>query len=175
MFDFDNCPYRVRYGILNSKIIYNYLCPNEIAIRHQNARNGFFNKLENSILKEGIRNPIMCWALEEWPEKENEKYKFYKYYHKEQRFAKHMIPLEFIDKKILLICRTHGGSRLMIAQKHSLEVPCIISDFCNAFPDYETLTSISEISKKFKDQPKEIRLGKLGVLALHLPQVHLNK
>lgn len=173
MYTFEDAPFKVRYTTLDPNDIFNYLCPNEKQIKGQNDRNQFFSKLERSILDEGIRNPILCWALEEWPEKEDKSFKYYKFYNKEQRFSKHLLPEKYQDKKILLVCRTHGGSRLMVAQKHNIRVPCLISDFCDAFPEIPPLKSIEEISKKYKDQPKNIFLGKLGIAVIHLPQVHL--
>lgn len=172
MFNFQNVPYKVKYGVLDSNDIYNFLEPQEQNIFHMNKRNEFFIKLEKSILKDGIRNPIMCWYLK--LDREDKKFRYFKFHVKEEKFLKRNLPEKFLKSDRLLVCRTHGGCRLMIAQKYNLKIPCIISDFCSELNHLDTLKSLSEIRSKFKDKPREIQLGTMGVLALHLPHVHLD-
>jgi len=83
-------------------------------------QSGFYSKLESSINKEGIRNPIFCNSIREGT-----------------------------------FCR-YGTSRLWIAKKHSLDVPCIIADYINRFDDLEILENDKDIRSKFIDQPDVI-------------------
>lgn len=57
----------------------------------------------------------------------------------------------------------YGGSRLYIAQKHNLKIPCIISDHCNRFPNEEILYNIDQIYEKFFDLPKAIYFSNKGI------------
>ena len=107
--------YKVKYKILPSKIICNALVPSEHEILRKNT---FYNKLEKSILKDGFINPIMInvgfcpWISRRYLPKEMAK-----------------------DSNKILVCCKWGGSRLYIAHKHNLDVPCIISDFIDRFEE----------------------------------------
>lgn len=66
--------FSVRFGIVPSGAISNLVIngsgyrdckPPKNYIDKLNQKNGFYRKLEESILKEGIRNPIFCNSLEE--------------------------------------------------------------------------------------------------------------
>jgi len=96
--------YTIKYAVLPSNSIENTMRPSEELIKRQNEKEGFFIKLEKSILKNGILNPIGIAAKK--------------------------------DKVYV----TYGGSRLMTAQKHNLDVPCIIADFDNVFPEAKIIT-----------------------------------
>ena len=50
-----------------------------------------------------------------------------------------------------------GGSRLYIAQKLEILIPCIISDQKNFFPNARQLKSKDEIISCFKDPPRHIK------------------
>jgi len=50
-----------------------------------------------------------------------------------------------------------GGSRLYIAQKLDILIPCIISDQKNFFPNARQLKSKDEIISCFKDPPRHIK------------------
>ena len=54
--------YVVKYLVLDSNDIENPMCPSPHQVQHENERNGFFIKLEESILREGFRNPINVWV-----------------------------------------------------------------------------------------------------------------
>lgn len=56
--------YVVKYLILDPNDIANPMCPSDHQIRYGNEQNGFFTKLEESILTEGFRNPINVWVKE---------------------------------------------------------------------------------------------------------------
>ena len=57
-----------------------------------------------------------------------------------------------------------GHHRLWASKKVKTEqVPVIINDFCNRYPDFEIINSLEEVRTKFKDQPNIIKSFKLGV------------
>ncbi len=106
-------------------------------------RNGFYTKLEASILEEGFRNPIFCNAIEQG-----------------------------------FFCRV-GTSRLWIAKKHGLDIPCVIADYVSRFENLELLETEKEIRAKFKEQPDVVDLDnetKVGHVWIGgLPHYHLNE
>ncbi len=166
----------VRYKELDPHLIYNLYGPAQalrfgpdddgseyakVRINRQNEINGFYDKLEASILKEGVRNPILISAGRCRPSMVSK------------------IPKEMREDhtKILVLDR-HGGSRLWAAQKHNLTtVPCIISDFVDMFPECPVLETVDEIRLHYQDQPKELFIEReneiLGVVVKGLPMTHL--
>jgi len=166
--------YKVRYGFLDSNIIFNEVGSysegphgwddESIKIREErwqqkvddlNKENGFYIKLEKSILKEGFRNPILvdagsCRLMRKGIENPR-------------------LPIEMQqDHKKILTCNYSGGSRLMIAQKLNLEIPCIISDFINRFPDFKLLETEQDIISCCIDQPFRVSFNLQGV-RFHVP------
>ena len=112
-------------------------------IEKVNKRNGFFDRLEASILAEGIKNPILVNA----------------------GFAPvqalYWLPPEMqSDTKKMLLTYTSGGSRLWIATKHNMEVPCIVSDFIDRFSDAPEIKTEEEMGTYYKDDPTRIVFGK---------------
>ena len=83
----------------------------------------FYSKLEESILREGFRNPIFCNCYEEGT------------------FSR------------------YGTSRLWLAKKHNLDIPCVIADHVGTWVELEELNKKTEIEAKFKDIPEIIHLG----------------
>ncbi len=71
------------------------------------------------------------------------------------------------------ISNRYGGSRLMIAQKHYLYIPCIIADFDNVFPDALVLKTIDQIRSYFIDEPKKILFKPYGINMSGCEHVHL--
>ena len=106
-------------------------------------KNQFYTKLEESILKEGFRNPIFCNSIEQGT------------------FSR------------------VGTSRLWIAKKHKLDVPCIIADYVDRWTDLEELKTEQDIRGKFQDQPHIIDLtspNKIGHVWIGgLPHYHLDE
>ena len=86
------------------------------------SRFKFYTKLEESILKEGFRNPIFCNSI------------------REGTFSR------------------VGTSRLWIARKHELEIPCIIADYVDRWEDLELLETEEDIRSKFQEQPHIVDL-----------------
>ena len=145
--------YIVRYSVLDATSVFNYIGPDVLgtAINHKlrldnnkiqerNKRDNFYNNLEKSILEEGFRNPIIVSAG--WT----------------SGGIYRNLPKEIQDKGMrnLVICHQLGGSRLYIAQKHRLQIPCIIKDYSNVFRDLPVLDNEESIRILYKDQPTNV-------------------
>ena len=165
-----NNNYKVVYKILKPDVIFNHI---ELKRKHEKRREegrlpeymkDFFDNLEKSVLKEGFRNPIMVSALKF--NKKDGKYHYYNVGKSIKRFQNNLIPLEYQKDNNILICYRQGGSRLWVAQKHKINIPCLISDYCDFFPDLNL--NLSEILKHFKDTP-HLRFTSAGLIADNLP------
>ena len=104
-----------------------------------NAICGHYDKLETSILREGFRNPLIitCGI----PVKK-------KIYH---------LPPELRKKspwELFLLEGITGGSRLWIAQKHNIPVPCIINDFTGRYSGATQILTTERAQTYFKDPPR---------------------
>lgn len=100
---------------------------------------GHYTKLEQSVLQEGFRNPVIITCGT--PKK---------------RTMEHLPP-EWRARPIhelLLLETTMGGSRLYVAQKHNMEIPCIVNDWCNRFSGEPEITNIEEARMCYMDPPK---------------------
>lgn len=158
---------KIYFGYINSNNIFNLCGPDkngpignddvtkerrrkafENMIENRNKRDNFYNRLEQSILKEGFRNPILVCAG--WI---NPKFR--------NRLPDHMLNN---DKKIL-ICDRNGGSRLYFGQKYNLEIPCIISDFKNVFENSNLIEckNSDDIKSFYKDKPVNIIINQYGI------------
>lgn len=145
--------YIVRFGVFDSAKIVNYLGPNtedvrpnnrlridDKKIQERNSRDNFYNNLEESILREGFRNPIIVSAG--WIS---------------GGIFRNLSPqIQASGMKNLIICHQLGGSRLYMAQKHGLEIPCIVRDYANVLPDLRILNTEEDVRKLFKDQPAKV-------------------
>lgn len=131
--------YVVKYIILDPNDIENPMGPSNYQIQHENEKNGYFTKLEESILREGFRNPINVWIKDNGD----------------------------------LTSWYYGGSRLMIAKKHNLSIPCIISDHINKFPNAKILNNEKEIRSMFKDRPITVIFEEKGMNISGCEAVHL--
>ena len=174
--------YKIRYGIFPSRNIFNLLAPGiknkrtpygdsekerlrdeqraESYIVRRDKMDGFYAKLEESVLRDGVRNPIATVAGK---------------LRTERGFDK-LPPYMQLDPTKLWVCDFQGGSRLFMAQRHKLDVPVMIADFVNAFDQYEELTTDEQILSKFQDRPEQIRLYEWGMYFHKIPNVHmLNK
>jgi hypothetical protein len=101
---------------------------------------GHYTKLEKSVLEEGFRNPLIVTLG--YP----------------VRKSKSLLPpeLKAADPASLFVLEgTTGGSRLWVAQKHNMLIPCLVNDFTGTLTGAE-LTSVPEVVKHYKDIPKEI-------------------
>jgi len=101
---------------------------------------GHYDKLENSVLTEGFRNSLIITCGKPM-----------------KRQIKHLPPeiLRLPEEQWLLLEGVTGGSRLWVAQKHGIKVPCIINDTTGKFKDGIQLANASQIiACCFKDKPK---------------------
>lgn len=108
-----------------------------------NAICGHYARLEASILSEGFRNPMIITCGNPI-----------------RRELKHLPP-EIKQKPItewLLLEGVTGGSRLWVAQKHNLQVPCIVNDTTGQFNQGISLVSADQAAKMFKDPPAKYSL-----------------
>lgn len=157
--------YKVKYAIIPSREIYNHVGPDsidnfeiaeedkpkrhlkwEIYIRTRDEHDGFFEKLEESILEEGIFNPILVVAGRLHP------------------VTNKVVPKNVIaDPEKIVVCDFLGGSRLWVCQKHNLDIPCIVSDFTDMFPDAELLNGEKEILAKYRNPPKRVKYESQGL------------
>ena len=72
-------------------------------------------------------------------------------------------------------CDRHGGSRLWVAQRLGLPIPCLISDWVGRFRDLEELATREAVLAMFRDQPESLLANQQGLHVLNLPQVHLTE
>jgi hypothetical protein len=102
---------------------------------------GHYTKLEASILAEGIRNPVVITCGQ--PKK---------------RTLKHVPPelLAGPERNLLLLEGTTGGSRLHIAQKYNMTIPCIVNDWTGRFNNLVEITSEAQARTYYKDQPEQV-------------------
>ena len=102
---------------------------------------GHYSKLEESILAEGFRNPIIITCG-----------------HPIRKKLKHVPPeIRKINfKKWLLMEGFTGGSRLWVAQKHNIPVPCFINDFTGSGMYNLKISTIEQASTYYKDPPKRL-------------------
>lgn len=173
--------YTLRYGILDSNIIFNECGPysggkegwDEEAIKSREVKalkmieilnndRGFYIKLEESILKDGFRNPIIVNAG--WCPKIRD------------RGKNGRLPLKMQnDNSKILTCNSNGGSRLWVAQKNNLAIPCIIADYVDRFSDLLMLETKEDILKHYNDKPRKVMILKDQFRVHHLPQAHMDE
>jgi hypothetical protein len=102
---------------------------------------GHYERLETSIMAEGIRNPVVVTCG--LPKK---------------RTIQHVPPemLAGPESNLLLLEGTTGGSRLHIAQKHNMTIPCIVNDWTGRFDNAVEITSEVRARAYYKDQPETV-------------------
>lgn len=170
--------YSVRWMVIDSAKIINLCSPESIYwpknwseneleyrntvgaeyIRAWNETNGFYKKLEESILKDGFRNPIIITAG-----------------HPQIRKLTEIPPELRVEPSEMLVCEILGGSRLHIAQKLGIAIPCIVNDWVNRFPNALKLNTNKDIKKAFSDPPDLIYFTEKGVRTSHPKHIHLEK
>ncbi len=114
----------------------------ELQVYLSNKVNGFYEKLEESILREGFRNPIPIIAGDT----------------KKMKHCQHLY-YDLINKskdKWLIAEYSTGGSCLWVAQKNNLEIPCIVNDAAGRFDDHPLIRSEYELLRYFTDRPEVI-------------------
>lgn len=95
----------------------------------------FYDTLEASILEKGFINPILINAGFCPPIS-----------------VRHLSREMRQDASKILVCCKWGGSRLYIAQKHKLDVPCLISDFIDRYDEPElTLSNVKSMLHSIRE------------------------
>ena len=111
---------------------------------------GHYRKLESSILREGIRNPVIitCGAPR-------------------RRTWEHLPPemRSWPLEKLLLLETTMGGSRLHVCQKHDMRIMCIVNDWTGRFRSEPEIRNEAEARLCYLDPPQHIKFDQnLGIL-----------
>lgn len=125
---------------------------------------GHYQKLQQSILQEGFRNPVTVTCG--LPRK---------------RTLEHLPPeMRSQDPACLLILETTtGGSRLHVAQKHNMMIPAIVTDWCGRFCREPEIRNEADARMCYLDQPKSISfhatLGYVEGFDLHKVGYHLGE
>lgn len=108
---------------------------------------GHYELLEQDILAHGFANPLVVTCGPPSIRKLN-----------------HIPPyIQQLPKtEWLLLEGTSGGSRLWVAQKHNLSVPCIVNDKMGRFQECEQIKTLEDAQRFFSTPPKmAIRGGEL--------------
>lgn len=110
---------------------------------------GHYRKLEESMLREGMRNPIIitCGLP--------------------RRRPMECLPPEMRVKNpqdLLLLESLMGGSRLHVCQKHGMDIACLVNDWTGRFADHLEVRSTAEAEAYFMDRPKLSFDAKLGLV-----------
>jgi len=154
--------YKIRYLTLDSNLIFNYCGPmsglhmntierqlrgvkQKIEIRA--AIDNFYERLEENILQNGFLDPIVVNAG----------------FVKDPVWRRHPNDQRALPIKEILSCYKLGGSRLWIAHKHNLSVPCIVNDFVDRFSDAEELKTEEDIMAKFINKPDSMTFDPDGL------------
>lgn len=155
--------YSVYSVLIPSRNIINLCGPDRIndneytqkMVSSRNNKDFFYSKLEKHILGYGIKNPIVV-SLGFCP-----------------KSLIKFIPEDKSDDYLNhFICDRHGGSRLFIAQKHNLPIPCIVIDFNSFFEGkLRELRTVKDISSQFINKPKKITHTAEGIHIIDLPQI----
>lgn len=99
-------------------------------------RTGHYRRLEESIRRDGVWNPVMLTTGRLF------------------RRAELELPPAVRADPDRVVCEYVGGSRLLIAARLGLEVPAIINDRAGVFPDWPVLPRGSDARPLFTDQPR---------------------
>ncbi len=145
--------YVIRYATLHSDQILNLQAPTPRMIAHQGIE--FWSKLEEHILQHGVENPILVYAGSV-PD-----------------YLKKRLPKPFRNNIKSVIGCIHGGSRLWVAQKHHLKVPCVIVDWTGKFRTSKLISSNRQLLSLYKTPPTDYVFNPTGLVYYSLPHYHL--
>ena len=124
-----------------------------------NAICGHYGQLEEDVLANGFRNPIVVTSGTPI-----------------RRTINH-IPPELRGAppgKLLTLEGDSGGSRLWVAQKHNLLVDCIINDETGFFRSERQLRTLGECLALYTDVPEAANLGRMGFSSCQLSKTHID-
>jgi len=126
-------------------------------ITAMNKKQGFYKKIEASVLKIGFRNPILIrcgWCP--------------------PKIICRLPPKMQKNLNKILVCDSNGGSRLWVAQNHNMKIPCIVQDYTGRFDNEELIPPHTEdILNYFTDKPKKVAINAQGIGVHDLPQIHM--
>lgn len=144
--------YKIRYVTLPARTIYNYVGPWDWRDSDERRKKRSYiydraiewhDNLEKDIIRNGIKNPISIVSgkisRNDW------------------------LSLPDYAKKSQLICNLLGGSRLFVAQKLDMMIPCIVSDFTGRFADSPEIFQAADIKRLFANPPERIIYSKHGL------------
>lgn len=139
---------------------YRYEPLRDIIEAHYIARfndvSGHYERLLDSVARDGFRNPIMVSAGRLERRKASE------------------LPPALRNREDLLVSEYLGGSRLWAAQQLGVDVPCIVNDYADVLPDAEVLRNEPQVLAKFKDAPGRFEMARKGPVTINnLPFMHL--
>lgn len=174
----------VRHGTLPAKAIFGMVgrcgggyntiwqdwTPNGIArrnliiedfVKRWDAISNHYSSLEEDILENGMKNPIVITAgpplYRDWC----------------------FVPEEIKNKgehKWLFCEITNGASRLWVAQKHNMLVNCIINDQTELYPHLPVIHSLSDATELYESPPQILKWSALkGFYAGNLEHSHMSK
>jgi hypothetical protein len=101
-------------------------------------RTGHYSRLEESIRRDGIWNPVMLTTG------------------RLKRRGEYELPPAVRADPARVVCEYVGGSRLLVAARLGLDVPAIVNDGANLFPDADPVRRGSDVRGLFRDQPRRI-------------------
>jgi len=110
----------------------------DLYIKYFDAETGHFTALEKSLSADGFHAPVnTCTGLPR------------------DMWLKNVFPTKSVppecqsDPDKVLFTHTFGGSRVIVAQKLGIDVPCIIYDFTGAFKEAERIATPAQLKAKF--------------------------
>lgn len=125
-------------------------------INRFNEVSGHYERLLESVRKDGFRNPIMVSAG------------------RLERRRQSELPPALRQREDLLVSEYLGGSRLWAAQQLGVDVPCVVNDYADVLPDADVLPNARAVLAKFKDAPGFVEMPRKGPVTLNnLPFMHL--
>jgi hypothetical protein len=101
-----------------------------------NRRSGHYVRLEESIRRDGVWNPVMLTTGGLL------------------RRAELELPPAVRADPARVVCEYVGGSRLLVAARLGLEVPVIVNDGANVFPNWSRIPRGADVKLFFKDKPR---------------------
>lgn len=125
-------------------------------IERFNDVSGHYERLLDSVARDGFRNPIMVSAG------------------RLERRKTMELPPALRQREDMLVSEYLGGSRLWAAQQLGVNVPCIVNDYADVLPNAEVLPNINAVLAKFTDTPARAEMPWRGPVTLNnLPFMHL--
>lgn len=142
----NDASYDVRYAPIDSSLIFNFLEPKPHRFKNNPK---FYQEIEKSVLENGFFNPVIVVVQDK---------------NQRKKYFMNNLPAKIrsLDSPVVVCIR--GGSRLWVAQRNKLSIPCIICDYTNAYNEAEKLHSVDQINAKFKYPPENITLTEYGIV-----------